>query len=185
MVKVSPVAIREVKHLQDIVGRRKTLEKIQEIRNPLFRAIATALLEKRVEGNWYQVRGDPEIQGFDFAFLGFKGKPQLETEHLWLRKCRKCGQAIPVLILRRTLHLRDPIPNRIDQYEEKTECLVSYFTIECGEEHFDGFLTVQDLMRGETHGKDTNAQKEAFLDVKSIKKSLFAISYSKIRRIGQ
>jgi len=147
---VSPVlAIRKIKHLQDIVGRRETPEEIQEIRNPLFRAIANALSEKRIDGNWYQVRANPEIQDFDFAFLGFKGKPQLNLKGLWLRQCRECGQAIPVLVLRRTLHLRNLIPNKIDQYyEEKTGCLVSYFTIECGEEHFDGFLTAQDLMKG-------------------------------------
>jgi len=178
VVKVSPVAIREVKHLQDIVGRRETPEEIQEIRNPLFRAIATALLEKRVEGNWYQVRDDPEIQDFDFAFLGFKGKPQLNLESLWLKQCRKCGQATPVLILRRTLHLRSSLPNKISQYEEETECLVSYFTIECGEEHFDGFLTVQDLMRGKLMEKTPIAQKEAFLRQTAKRKafSLFLFS---------
>lgn len=143
------LAIREIKHLQDIVGWRETPEKIQEIRNPLFRAIATALSEKSIDGNWYLARDNAEIQDFDFAFLGFKGKPQLNLKGLWLRRCRECGQAIPVLVLRRTLYLRNLIPNKIDQYyEEKTEHLVSYFTIECGEEHFDGFLTTQDLIKG-------------------------------------
>jgi len=149
VAKVSLALAIRVKHLQDVVGLgEESPEEIQEIRNPLFRAITTALLEKRVKGNWYLVRNDPEIQDFDFAFLGFKGKPQLNLEGLWLKQCRKCGQKIPVLIIRRTLHLRSSLPNRIGQFRESTECPSSLFTIECGEEHFDGFLTVQDLMRG-------------------------------------
>lgn len=175
---MSPIStIHRIEHLQDIVNLRETPGEIQEIRNPLFRAIAIALSKKRVEENWYLVRDNPEIQDFDFAFLGFKGKPQLNLVGLWLKQCRKCGQAIPVLILRRTLHLQNPLPNKIGRYEEETECLVSYFTIECGEEHFDGFLTAQDLMRGKLMEKTPIAQKEAFLDVKSKKKSLFTISF--------
>ena len=156
----STLTIHRIEHLQDIIDLQEIPE---EISNPLFRVIATALSEKRVDGDWYFVRDDPEVQDFKFAFLGFNGKPQLHLEGLWRKSCRECGQAMPVLILRRTLHLRSLVPNRIEQYEKSTESLVSHFTIEGGKGYFDGFLTIKDLMRGNhSHGKTPPVQKRGF-----------------------
>ena len=155
MMKVSiSLASRRIEHLQDIIDLQETPE---EISNPLLRAIAVALSEERTNGNWYLVRDNPDVQDFDFAFLGLNGKPQLHQEGLCSKKCRGCGQKIPILILRRTLHLRSLVPNRIEQYEEKTEHLSSRFTLECGKGYLDGFLTAKDLLRGKiTHGKIPN-----------------------------
>jgi len=115
--------------------------------DPLLKAVVTAFLEKKIKGHRYRARGSPKVKDFDFAFRGFHGKPQLEPEHLWLRKCRKCGKKIPALIVRRTFHTRDIVPGR-QEAEEKTERLSSLLTVEGGQIYFDGFLAYHDFLGG-------------------------------------
>ena len=135
-----------IQHLQDLINLPMEFKEVA-ISDPLLRAMAIAIFEKTIVGNWYLVRGNPEVRDFDFSIFGFNGKPQLTMKGSWIKHCRKCGKKIPVFMIRRILHLRDPIPNRIEQYNQRTEILGALFTLECGEKYFDGFLTESDLLR--------------------------------------
>ena len=137
----------KIKCLQDIIALQKTsTERLSlEISSPVVRAITLAFLEKRIRGEWYYVPQSSEVQDFNFAFLGFSGRPQLAPQHLWLWP--RDGKKVPALIIRKTVVLQEVVPNCYGQYREKLSTLSAVVTLENNILKFDGFLQEEDLLR--------------------------------------
>ncbi len=118
--------------------------------DPLLQAIFTAWKKKKIKGEWYQAKETLKTESFSFAFLGVRGKPELEPKNLWLMKCRVCGNKFPALIIQKTYYSKEIVPGRWER-KRKTERLSSLLTVEGGQMYLDGFLQLPDLVKRGNH----------------------------------